>query len=131
MNKSIHIEHSQSMRRRPSSAWGLAMAVLIAVSGAAGTAAVSAQSTAGSVFGHAPAGQAVTAKSNISGLTRHVKADSKGRYNISALPVGTYTVIMGEEGGAIEKQLNVPVTVGRGSKVDFSCPQDQCAAGNQ
>ena len=129
MNNNMHIEHSKPMRRR-FSVWSVAMAVVIGL-GVAGSAAVSAQATAGSVFGRAPAGQAVTAKSNISGLTRHVKADAKGRYNISALPVGVYTVTMGEDGGAMQKQLNVQVTVGRGSKVDFSCPQDQCAASNQ
>lgn len=133
MNNSMHIEHNHPMRRRAFSVWSLAMAVIIGIGGVAGSAAVNAQATAGNVFGIAPAGQTITAKSTTTGLTRHVKADPKGRYNIGALPVGVYTVTLEKDGSAVQRHTNVPLTVGRGSKVDFMCPQDQCteSAGNQ
>jgi hypothetical protein len=123
MNSSTHIERSRPVRRNGFSAWSLAMAVVIG----AGSIAVNAQSTAGHVFGAAPAGQTITAKSTTSGLSRHVKADDKGRYILSALPVGTYTVTLEKDGRAVEQQQNVKLVVGRGIKVDFTCPQSGCA----
>jgi hypothetical protein len=127
----MNIENNHSVRRRGSSAWSLALAVLIGIGGVTGPAAVNAQATAGSVFGYAPAGQTVLAKSVTNGLSRHVTVDAKGRYNIGALPVGTYTVTLEKDGAAVLQHNNVPITVGRGVKVDFPCAQDQCAASNQ
>ncbi|MFC5435026.1 carboxypeptidase-like regulatory domain-containing protein [Rhodanobacter umsongensis] len=117
--------------RRGSSAWSLAMAVVIGIAGVAGSAVAHAQATAGNVFGTAPAGQTVTAKSLTNGLSRHVTVDAKGRYNIGALPVGMYTVTLEKDGTAVLQHNNVPLTVGRGVKVDFPCPQNQCAGSNQ
>jgi hypothetical protein len=132
MNNSMYIEHS-SVRRRTFSLWSLVMATIIGIGGIAGSAAVSAQATASNVFGIAPAGDTVTAKSNMSRLSRQVKVDAEGRYNIRSLPVGVYTVTLEKDGNAVEQHDNVPLTVGRGSKVDFPCPQNQCAesASNQ
>jgi hypothetical protein len=127
----MNIENNQSARSRGFSAWSLALAIIIGIGGVAGSAAVKAQATAGSVFGYAPAGQTVLAKSVTNGLSRHVTVDAKGRYNIGALPVGTYTVTLEKDGTPVTQHNNVPITVGRGSKVDFPCPQDQCAASNQ
>ena len=126
----MNIENNHSVRRRGSPAWSLALGVLIGIGGMAGSAAVKAQATAGNVFGLAPAGQTVTAKSVTSGLSRHVKVDAKGRYNIGALPVGTYTVTLEKDGAPVLRHENVPIVVGRGVKVDM-CPQDQCAGSNQ
>jgi len=126
---SMHIEHNRPVRRRGLSAWSLAVAVVIG----AGSVAVNAQSTAGHVFGAAPAGQTIMAKSTTSGLSRHVKADAKGRYTLAALPVGVYTVTLEKDGRAVEQRSNVKLVVGRGIKVDFTCPQEGCAesASNQ
>jgi len=126
----MNTENNHSARRHGFSAWSLALAVIIGIGGVAGSAAVSAQATAGNVFGIAPAGQTVAAKSITSGLSRHVTVDAKGRYNISALPVGTYTVTLEKDGAPVLRHENVPITVGRGVKVDL-CPQDQCAGSNQ
>jgi hypothetical protein len=106
MNNSMHIEHNP-MRRRAFSVWSLAMATIIGIG--------------------APAGDTVTAKSNISRLSRQVKVDAEGRYSIRSLPVGVYMVTLEKDGNAVEQHDNVPLTVGRSSKVDFPCPQNQCA----
>jgi hypothetical protein len=127
MNNSMHIRHNHSLRRRAFSVRSLAMAAIIGIGGIAGSAAVNAQATATNIFGIAPAGQTVMAKSNTSGFNRHVKVGADGRYNIRALPVGVYTVTLEKDGNATEEHNNVALTVGRGSKVDFPCPQSQCA----
>ncbi len=124
-NKSLSVNHSR--HRHSNAARRLAMAIVIGVCGAAGSAAVYAQSTSGTVFGKAPAGDTVTAKSTTSGLERHDQADAKGRYSIGPLPTGTYTVTLVENGKPVIKHVNVPVVVGRGIKVDFDCVQGQCA----
>ena len=123
MNNNMHIEHHRSVRRRGLSVWGLAVAVVIG----AGSVAANAQSTAGSVFGVAPAGQTITAKNTTNGLSRHITVDAKGRYTLGALPVGVYTVTLEKDGQAVEQRSDVKLVVGRGIKVDFSCPQDGCA----
>jgi hypothetical protein len=105
----------------------LLLAVVVGAFAMAGTATVSAQSTVGKVFGKAPAGSAVAARSTTTGTRRQVKVDSSGRYSIRELPVGTYTVTLKEDGHAVMKHLNVPVIVGRGSEVDFDCAPGQCS----
>lgn len=98
----------------------LAIAAVIGICGVASSAAVYAQATAGSIFGSAPAGETIYAKSTTTGLKRHAEVDSKGRYTLGALPVGVYTVTLEKDGNAIEKHTNVGVIVGRGIKVDFA-----------
>ncbi len=133
MNNTSSLENNQNRRRPGFSIRSLAMAVIIGIGGVAGSAAVNAQSTAGNVFGIAPAGQTITAKSTTTGLSRHVMADAKGRYSIGALPIGVYTVALEKGGTPVLQHTNVQLTVGRGIKVDFPCAQGQCteSAGNQ
>jgi len=104
----------------------LALVAIIAVGGVAGSTAANAQSTAGTVFGKAPAGDSVSAKSTTNGTQREVQVDADGRYAIRALPVGVYNVVLVENGHAVVQHSNVPVAVGRGIKVDFDCTQVQC-----
>jgi|UPI0002FD62D0 hypothetical protein len=112
---------------------GLAVAAVIGVCGMVGSVAVQAQATAGHIFGKAPAGDTVRAKSTTNGMQRHVEVDEKGRYMLSSLPVGVYTVTLEENGKPVVKHLNVGVIVGRGIKVDFDCTQGECGqlANNQ
>ena len=116
--KTIHSIHTGSVRRALS-ARSFALAVALAVCGLAGSSAVYAQATAGEVFGKAPAGDTVTAKSTTNGTQREVQVDAKGRYSIRALPIGVYTVTLSENGQPVAKHLNVPVVVGRGILVNF------------
>lgn len=101
-------------------------ATAFAVFGLVGSAAI-AQSTDGAVFGSAPAGDSVLALNTSNAVQRTVQVDARGRYFIHALPVGVYEITLSENGKAVMKHVNVPVVVGRGIKVDFGCPQDQCA----
>lgn len=105
----------------------LALAAIVGLFGAAGSFAVSAQSTAGTVFGKAPAGDSVSAHSTTNGMQREVQVGADGRYTLRALPTGVYNVTLIENGHAVVQHPNVTVLVGRGSKVDFDCAQGQCA----
>ena len=102
------------------------LAAVVSLCGLAGSAAVHAQATAGEVFGKAPAGDTVTAKSMTNGTQRTVQVDAKGRYAIRALPVGVYNVTLIENGHAVLQHARVPVVVGRGIKVDLDCAQAKC-----
>lgn len=128
----LHSINSGS-NRRGLSVRAFAMAAAVALFGVAGSAAVHAQATAGEVFGNAPAGSTVLAKSTTTGTQREVQADEKGRYAIRSLPIGVYNVTVSENGQPVAKHLNVPVVVGRGVKVDFatSTGQATAAAGQQ
>lgn len=107
--------------------WSLALAAVVGMCTLAGSAAVSAQATAGTVFGKAPAGYAVSVRSTTTGAGRTVHVDSQGRYSIPSLPVGVYTVTLKQADQAIAKHLNVPVVVGRGIEVDFDCSKLNCS----
>jgi hypothetical protein len=86
-----------------------------------------AQETGGSIFGWGPAGQTVTVKGVTSGMRRHVTIKDSGRYSISRLPLGIYTVTLEKDGKAADTRSNVDLKVGRGAEVDFACPDDKCA----
>jgi hypothetical protein len=116
--KTIHSNPTGPVRRALS-ARALALGAALAVCGLAGSSAVYAQATAGEVFGKAPAGDTVTAKSTTNGSQREVRVDAKGRYMIRSLPIGVYTVTLSENGRPVAKHLNVPVVVGRGIQVNF------------
>lgn len=75
--------------------------------------AVQAQSTSGSIFGKAEAGQAITIVSD-TGLTRSVTADANGNYNATSLPAGNYKVTAGGN------TRDVIVRVSTGAQVDFA-----------
>lgn len=100
---------------------GLALAGIIGAFAVAGISTASAQATAGSIFGKAPAGDSITVRSDLTGAGRTVSVDSTGRYFARELPIGPYTVTLKQNGQAIAKHLNVPVTAGRGVEVDFRC----------
>ena len=74
--------HGFSMR-------SLAMAAVIGMCGAAGSAAVHAQATAGNVFGKAPAGDTISAQSTTTGLQRQADpGDRRHRERGPAQPLG-------------------------------------------
>lgn len=103
----------------------LALAAVVAA--AAMSTPAFAQSTAGTVFGIAPAGAEVSAHSTTNGTQRTVHVGADGRYALKALPTGVYDVTLEENGHAVIKHPKVPVIVGRGIKVDFDCPQGDCS----
>ena len=98
---------------------GLVLTAVLGVCGVAGSGAAWGQSTAGMVFGKAPAGDTVSAVSTTTGVQREVHVAPDGRYALRALPVGTYTITLQESGKPVLQHRNVSVVVGRGIKVDL------------
>ncbi len=79
---------------------------------------VAAQSTTGSVFGQAAAGETVLV-TGAAGTSREVTVDSAGRYRVSNLAPGTYTVNLKKDGAVVDTRNNVSVVVGSGTTVSF------------
>ena len=86
------------------------------------TGQVLAQATTGSVFGTAPvsAGETVRIVNNQTGFSREVPVDSDGRYSVSKLPVGDYSVSLMQNGDVVSSHQHVQVSVSGGSAVTFS-----------
>lgn len=126
MKNSRYLKINHSKHRAGLSAWGLTMAIVLGVYGAAGSTVVHAQATSGRIFGAAPAGKTITASST-TGVHRHAKANAKGRYTIGSLPMGVYTVALEKDGNASDTRSNIPLSAGAGAEIDFACPNDQCA----
>lgn len=126
MKNSNSLENGRAAAHRGFSIRSLTIAALIGICGAAGSATVYAQSTAGTIFGVAPAGDSISAKSTTNGLQRRVMVASDGRYHLAALPVGVYTVTLEKNGAPLVKHEDVAVNVNRGMRVDFNCDQGQC-----
>ncbi|HWX64820.1 MAG TPA: carboxypeptidase-like regulatory domain-containing protein, partial [Rhodanobacter sp.] len=81
----------------------LALALSVSLGGVA-----MAQSTTGSIFGQAPAAAGETVVvTNTSGLTREVPVDSAGRFQVSSVPVGVYTVSLKKDGAVTDTRKNV------------------------
>ncbi|WP_243041668.1 TonB-dependent receptor [Dyella sedimenti] len=92
----------------------LAMALAMGFTGA-----VHAQSTTGSIFGQAEAGQTIVI-SNDTGFARQVTVDSSGRYRVTNLPLGTYTVTLQKDGATVDTRRNIGLTVNAGTEVSFA-----------
>jgi hypothetical protein len=88
-----------------------------------------AQGTTASMFGQGPAGGVVTAKSN-TGAQRHATIGDNGRYKISPIPMGTYTITLEKDGKVVDTRDKITLTVGKGAEIDFACENDKCAAGS-
>jgi hypothetical protein len=89
--------------------------------------AAHAQATNSSIIGKAPTDGTVTVHSD-AGVTRHGSANSKGRYNLSSLPPGTYLVSLEKDGKTVASLAGVPLFAGKAFEVDFVCDNDQCSA---
>lgn len=86
------------------------------------TGMVHAQSTTGAIFGNAPgaaAGDTVTVTS-ASGLSRQGIVDASGRYSITHLPVGTYSVTLKHGEQVVSKRDNIGLSAGGGTEVSFA-----------
>ncbi len=79
-----------------------------------------AQSTTGSIFGATSAAPGdVVSVVNASGFKRDVKVDANGRYSVSNLPIGTYTVTLIRDGEVVGTRENVGLNAGGGVDVSF------------
>ena len=102
--------------RRTSLAIGLGL-------GLVGT-GVFAQSTTGTIFGQAKAGETVVVKGS-SGVTRQATVGADGRYTVGSLPVGSYTVTLQRDGQVVDSRSNVSIRVGSGTDVSFGAQNAQ------
>ncbi|WDS35762.1 TonB-dependent receptor [Pseudoxanthomonas sp.] len=93
----------------------LALALAVAANGAY------AQSTTGRIFGTVSgAGEADTVLVQSSGgFSREVKVEG-GRYSLSSLPLGSYTVTLKHDGAVADTRENVSIIVGAGTEVGLS-----------
>jgi hypothetical protein len=107
---------------------GVATSVAVTLFATA-AAPVHAQGTTASMFGQGPAGGIVTAKSD-TGAQRHATISGSGRYKISPIPMGTYTVTLEKDGKVVDTRNKITLTVGKGAEVDFACENDKCDAGS-
>ncbi|MGO4701301.1 carboxypeptidase-like regulatory domain-containing protein [Dyella sp. 2RAB6] len=103
----------------------LMTAIAVSAFGAIAVNAAYAQSTSSSILGKSPADSTITVHSD-KGITRHGSPNSKGRYNLSALPPGTYEVSLQRDGKTLATVDGIPLFAGRASEVDFACDNDQC-----
>src|SRR5215469_4852118 len=78
-----------------------------------------AQSTTGTIFGQAEAGETVTVTSS-TGISRSAAVDQSGRYRISNLPLGTYSVVLQKDGATVDSRKDVAITVNAGTEVTFA-----------
>ncbi|QNK00444.1 TonB-dependent receptor domain-containing protein [Dyella telluris] len=92
----------------------LAVALTLGMAGVA-----MAQSTTGTIFGQAEAGETVSVTSS-TGISRSATVDAAGRYRISSLPLGTYTVVLQKDGATVDSRDNVAITVNAGTEVSFA-----------
>jgi len=93
---------------------GLKRSALTVALGLCFAGGVQAQSTTGSIYGTAGEGSTVVVK-NDAGLTRTVAVDASGRYTITSLPVGSYTVEV-SSGGKVVSSRTVTVRAGAGAE---------------
>lgn len=78
-----------------------------------------AQSTTGTIFGQAEAGETVIV-SGSTGISRSATVDASGRYRISNLPLGTYSVTLQKDGATVDSRKDVSITVNAGTEVSFA-----------
>jgi len=88
--------------------------------GLVGTSAL-AQNVTGAIFGQISGqhGDTVSIRNVNTGFERSIPVDSAGRYRISSLPVGDYTVTLQNNGQAVSSRDHVMVTIAGGTEVSF------------
>jgi hypothetical protein len=126
--KAIQYAESNSHKTRKNPfAWKLMTALALCLCGMAAFSSAYAQATNSSIIGKAPEGVTIAAHSD-TGIGRHGTANGKGRYTLSSLPPGVYTVTLQKDGNTLATQSNVPLFAGKAVEVDFDCANDQCTA---
>jgi hypothetical protein len=118
---------NQACAPRRFAAGTLALMMVAGLCGAMGPGTAQAAVTTGRVFGHAPAGATVVASDPDHGIQRRSTANAEGRYLITWLPLGAYTVTVLDNGQPAVEHPDVQLVVDHGSRVDFGCPYGQCA----
>ena len=84
--------------------------------------AVNAQQSAGSINGRGSKGDVVAVEAKSIGITRQVKLDADGTFQVSQLPPGSYQVTITRANGT-KNTLTVTVNAGEGATVSFGDAQ--------
>jgi len=94
----------------------LSLAAALGISGIA-----HGQATTGTIFGQVSpgSGDTVTVR-NATGITRQVPVDAQGRYSVTMLPLGRYTVSLMRGDQQVESRSDVKLRVGAGTEVSFN-----------
>ena len=109
------------MSRNTAVARAVALAFSLATAGALMSPTAFAQSnTVGTIYGTIAgnAGDEVLVESN-TGFKRTVKPDAAGKFNLTAVPAGTYSVSLISKGKVVSKQEGVTVLISQGIEVDL------------
>jgi hypothetical protein len=111
------------MIRKTAIARAAALAFGLAAAGVWVMPAAYAQSnTTGTIYGtvDGAAGGDVVVENKDTGFKRSIKPDASGRFNLTSLPTGTYTVSLVRGGAVISKQEGVEVLLSQGTEVSLS-----------
>jgi len=90
-------------------------AVAVTVSLGLAAPAMAASNNAGSIFGKTEAGTQITYKNTKTGVSRTITAKEDGRFNVSSVPSGVYTVTDSQG-----HTRTIIVNIGSGSRVNFA-----------
>nr|WP_315472224.1 carboxypeptidase regulatory-like domain-containing protein [uncultured Undibacterium sp.] len=74
---------------------------------------------AGSIFGKAAPGATIQILNSDNGIRRSATADTTGRFQITALPIGTYKVDL-MKGSSVSQSTTVDVVLGQGTEAVFA-----------
>ncbi len=108
------------MIRKTAIARSVALAFGLAVAGAWVAPAAYAQSnTTGTIYGtvDSAAGTEVLVESTDTGFKRSIKPDANGRFSLTSLPTGIYSVTLLRAGKVVTKQDGIEVRLSQGSEV--------------
>lgn len=114
------------MIRKTAIARSIALAFGLATAGLTLAPTAFAQSnTTGTIYGTVPAaaGAEVVVESKETGFKRTIKPDASGRFNLTSIPAGTYSVSLVRNGQVVSKQEGIEVRISQGSEVTLSGTQ--------
>jgi len=103
------IRHFATARRT----WlGMALALV------AGTAFAAGGNSSGNISGHNTPGATVIVENDELGLHREVKVADTGRFRVSSLPIGIYSVVIRQADGSTSEPKLVAVKIGITTRID-------------
>jgi len=94
----------------------LLLAIVLALLSA--TAFAAGSNSSGNISGHNTPGATVIVENEKLGLHREVKVAGSGRFRVSSLPIGTYSVVIRQADGSTSDPKQVAVKIGITTRID-------------